>query len=174
MLKISRLIILLFFLISSCNRYWYKPYSKIFNHKPDGSPGLELGWMHGCESGLGTQFGGAIMMTFYSWKKDETIAAYSGESINPNNPDIIAVREKYGRDLDINWNDPREIAKNFREYNLIFWRAHIFCRHAILGTLSNSDMTPPLPSEKRYDIGAHSPMDVWKIDQKSSFRLTNW
>ena len=122
---------LLLSLLTSCNRYWYKPYGKIFNHKPSGSPGLELGWMHGCESGLGTQFGGAIMMTFYSWNKDETIAAYSGENINPNDPKIIEVRNKYGKDFDIDWNNPQEIAKNFNDYNIIFWRAHIFCRHSI-------------------------------------------
>jgi hypothetical protein len=173
MLKISKLILILFLLVS-CNRYWYKPYGKIFNHKPEGSPGLELGWIHGCESGLGTQFGGAIMMTFYSWKKDETIAAYTGEFIDLNDPKIKEVRKKYGKDLDIDWNNSNEIKKNFNEYNMIFWRAHIFCRHSILGTLSNSNMTPPLPSESRYNIGSHSPMNVWKIDSENNFRLTNW
>jgi hypothetical protein len=165
---------LLLLLLTSCSRYWYKPYGKIFNHKPSGSPGLELGWVHGCESGLGTQFGGAIMMTFYSWNKDETIAAYSGENINPNSPEIIEVRNKYGKDLDIDWNNPQEIAKNFNEYNMIFWRSHIFCRHSILQTLNSSEMTPPLPSEQRYEMDKHSPMDVWKFDRGNNFRITNW
>ena len=64
MVKKAIIYTLLIVVLASCNKYWYKPYSKIFNHKPEGSPGFELGWMHGCESGLGTQFGGAFMMTF--------------------------------------------------------------------------------------------------------------
>ena len=69
-------IILLFLTLNSCSPYWYKPMGFIFNHVPkEGSPGFRLGWMHGCESGLGTQFGGAIYQSFYSWKRDPDIAS---------------------------------------------------------------------------------------------------
>lgn len=43
----------------------------VFKNIPkDGTPGYKLGWIHGCESGLGTQFGGAIYQSFYTWKRD--------------------------------------------------------------------------------------------------------
>ena len=64
----------------------------IFRHAPkEGSPGFRLGWMHGCESGLGTQFGGAIYQSFYSWKRDVDIAS--------SNPDYKKIKNRYKKEL---------------------------------------------------------------------------
>ncbi|MDA9817988.1 hypothetical protein N9C35_03010 [Flavobacteriaceae bacterium] len=175
MKKLSVILVSLF-LLSGCYPNWYKPYGKIFRHMPEkGSPGFKLGWLHGCESGLGTQFGGAFMMTFYSWAKDPKISSYATEEkINPYDPQILSVKKKYGSKLDINWDDPNEIKQNFYDYNTVFWRVHIFCRHATLQTLKGSGITPPLPNQQRYNPAAHSIMNVWKFDEASKFNLVNW
>lgn len=144
---------------------------RVFRQMPkDGSPGYRLGWRHGCESGLGNQFGGAFYMTFYTWIKDVDIVS--------SNPNIERIRKRYGKQLKgINWNDPDDIAKNFNDYKTIFWSAHIFCRHSILGTLQQAGMEPPLPSTTRYDPGAHSIGNIWKINGKGDTRIGsggNW
>jgi hypothetical protein len=135
-----------------------------------GSPGFELGWIHGCQSGLGSQFGGAVYMTFYTWSRDPDIT-----SVNPNIPKI---RERYKKELkDVNWDNPEEVKKNFSDYNTVFWRAHIFCRHSVLGTLQSAGMSPSLPSRTRYDPGAHHIGSIWKIDGKGDTRIStggNW
>lgn len=124
-----------------------------------GTPGFRLGWIHGCESGLGSQFGGAIYMTFYTWKRDPDIA-----SVDPNIPKI---RARYKKELrDVNWDNPAEIKKNFSDYNTIFWGAHAFCRHSVLGVLYTADMEPPVPGQDRYVIGAHSIGNVFKTSKR--------
>ena len=72
---------------------WYKPQGYfIFRQAPkEGSPGFKLGWIHGCESGMGTQFGGTMYMTFYTWKKDPDISSSS--------PDINKIRNRYKKEL---------------------------------------------------------------------------
>ncbi len=130
----------------------------------NGSPGFKLGWIHGCESGLGSQFGGAIGMSFYTWHKDPDIA-----SSNPNIPEI---KKRYPEELkDINWDDLSDIKKNFSDYNTIFWGAHSFCRHSRHGLLQTAGMTAPLPGETRYDPMAHSVGNIWKIDGKGDTRI---
>ncbi|MFT6106351.1 MAG: hypothetical protein ACJA0S_000394 [Rickettsiales bacterium] len=166
--------LLIFLMISlvSCGRYWYKPYGRLFKYAPkDGTPGLELGWMHGCESGLGTQFGGSVYQSFYSWKKDPDIVKASK---SPD--DIRRIRERYRgeRIAKINWDDQKEVRKNFNDYNAIFWGAHIFCRHSVLGQLQMSGMTPPLVDEPRYDPSAHSLGNIYKIDGKGDARYSYW
>lgn len=137
----------------------------VFRQMPkDGTPGFRLGWKHGCESGLGSHFGGAIYMTFYSWSKDPDIA-----SVQPN---VDRVRLKYPEELKgINWNDPEEVKDNFAHYREIFWKAHIFCRHSVLGILQTAGMDPPLAgSEARYDPAKHHLGSIWKIDGKGDTR----
>ena len=86
--------------------------------------------------------------------------------------------KRYKEELkDINWDDIEEVKKNFSDYNTIFWRSHIFCRHSILGTLQSADMEPPLPSQQRYNPAAHHIGSVWKIDGKGDTRIGqggNW
>ena len=78
----------------------------------NGSPGFKLGWIHGCESGLGSQFGGAFFMSFYSWKRDPDIA-----SVDPN---ITRIRARYKKELkDVNWDNPAEVKKNLSDYNSV-------------------------------------------------------
>lgn len=170
-MKIPNLIILTILLfVSSCSvRNWYKPMGyRIFKQMPKGgSPGFELGWIHGCESGLATQFGGAIYMSFYKWKKDPDIVAS-----NRTPEQIKRIKRRYKKELkNINWEDSLSINKNFSDYNRIFWLAHIFCRHAALGGLQMSGMTPPLPGQTRYDPGAHSIGNVYKINATGDTRL---
>ncbi|MFT6331879.1 MAG: hypothetical protein ACJAW3_000199 [Lentimonas sp.] len=164
--------LLIILTLSSCGRYWYKPYGKIFKFLPkEGSPGFKLGWLHGCESGLSTQFGGAIFLSFYQWKKDPDIAK-SRKSL----ADISRIRERYKDEkiAKINWNNPREVKKNFSDYNTIFWSAHIFCRHSALGQLEMSGMRPPIVGDVRYDPGAHSIGNIYKIDGKGDARYSYW
>jgi hypothetical protein len=165
-------LILLILSISSCSLYWYKPYGRLFKQLPKGgSPGFELGWLHGCESGLGSQFGGAIYMTFYTWKKDPDIA----KSIKTPE-DLARIRERYKNEkiANIDWNNPIEVNKNFSDYNTIFWGAHIFCRHAVLGELQMAGMDPSLPGSERYDPAKHSLGNIYKIDGKGDARLSYW
>lgn len=167
-------IIIIFTLIflNSCVANWYKPMGyRVFKQMPKGgSPGFELGWIHGCQSGLGSQFGGSFYMSFYSWSRDPDISS--------STPNIDVIRNRYKKELKkINWNNPEEIKKNFDDYNKIFWSAHIFCRHSILGTLQSAGMTPPLPSQQRYDPSAHNIGSIWKINGKGDTRFAtggNW
>lgn len=129
-----------------------------------GSPGFELGWTHGCESGLGTQFGGSIYQTFYTWKRDPDITS--------SNPDIEKIRRRYKKELEkINWNNIDEVKRNFADYNSVFWGVHLFCRHSVIGTLQAAQMEPPTPGEERYNMGAHSVGNVWKITGKGDTRI---
>jgi len=170
MIKI--LIIISFLFTSSCVANWYKPIGyRVFRQMPKGgSPGFELGWIHGCQSGLGSQFGGAIYMNFYSWSRDPDISS--------STPNIELIKNRYKKELrKVNWNDPKDVKKNLDDYNTIFWNAHIFCRHSILGTLQSADMTPPLPSEQRYDPAKHNVGSIWKINGKGDTRFAvggNW
>lgn len=158
-------IIALILFLPSCNKYWYKPMNYLFNKMPkDGSPGFKLGWEHGCHSGLGSQFGGAFYMTMYTWKKDPDIMS--------SNPDIKKIRNRYKKELkDVDWNNPADIKKNFSDYKKIFWGAHIFCRHSVLGLLQTAGMDPSLPGKTRYDPGAHSLRNVWNLQGKGDVRI---
>jgi hypothetical protein len=151
-------------LLSACSTpNWYKPYGYfMFKQMPkNGTPGFKLGWLHGCESGLSTQFAGAFYMTFYSWKKDPDIA-----SVDPN---IDKIRKRYPKELkNVNWKSTAEVKKNFSDYNTIFWNAHAFCRHSALGLLYTADMAPPLPGEERYNMMAHSVGNVFKITARDT------
>lgn len=139
-----------------------------------GTPGFELGWKHGCESGLGTQFGGAIFMTFYTWHKDPDIVKF-----NKTPEDIARIRERYKKELaNVNWNNPAEVSKNFSDYNTIFWPAHGFCRHYALGQLQNAGMTPPIPGDDRAFGNAGGGLtdsigNVYKIDGRGDGRWGN-
>lgn len=157
--------LLLLLSLSSCVANWWKPQGyRIFRQMPKGgSPGYELGWIHGCESGLGTQFGGALYMTFYSWKRDVDIIS--------STPDIPKIRSRYKKELrKVDWNNPADIKKNFSDYKKVFWAAHIFCRHSALGALQSADMAPPNPGETRYDPTAHHLGSIYKIDGKGDTR----
>ncbi len=171
----KKIIILLItsFLITSCGPYWYKPYGKIFTHAPkDGTPGYRMGWMHGCESGLATQFGSAIMMTFYKWKKDPDLSIAK--------PDLNLIRKKYEDKWDINWDDPKEIQNNIRHYKKIFWLGHIFCRHSVVGTYQTAkdsqgkSFDPPLAGEQRYKPQAHSLGNVYSFHGRGNMNLHFW
>jgi hypothetical protein len=166
MMKLLLQIFLLCFL-SNCTPNWYKPLGyHVFSQMPKGgTPGFNLGWTHGCESGMGSQFGGALYMTFYTWKKDPDIAS--------SNPDLARIRGRYSKELgDIDWNNLAMVKKNLSDYNAIFWAAHAFCRHSALGALQNAGMTPPLEGETRYDPGAHSIGKVWSIGGSSGAAIT--
>jgi hypothetical protein len=161
--------ILTFFFIfhlTACVPNWYKPLGwRVFKYMPkDGSPGMKLGWIHGCQSGLGTQFGGAFYQSFYSWSRDPDITS--------SKPDIAKIKLRYKKELkDINWNDKKEIEKNFADYNTIFWNSHYFCRQVVLGTLQAADMEAPLPGEERYGPGRHSIGNVWKLNGRGDTRI---
>ena len=162
------LILLLIFGLSGCTKYWYKPLGRVFDQRPKGgSPGFNLGWDHGCQSGLGSHFGGAFMMTFYTWSKDPDIASVS--------PDLQKIRKKYRKELkDLNWNNEVEVKKSFSDYNRVFWSAHLFCRHVALGTLQTAGMGPNLAGSSktpRYDPMAHSIGNIYKIDGKGDTRI---
>ena len=137
----------------------------LFRQMPKGgTPGYELGWIHGCESGLGSQFAGAIYMTFYTWKRDPDIAS--------SNPDIPKIRERYKSELSkVNWNDLNDVKKNFSDYNTIFWGAHAFCRHSVLGILQSAVMTPKLPGEQRYNPAEHNLGTIWKLNGRGDARI---
>jgi len=155
----------------SCAPNWYKPMGQtLFSQMPKGgSPGYNLGWIHGCQSGLGSQFAGAFYMSFYSWSKDPDIASA--------NPDIAKIKMRYKKELkDVNWNNPADVKRNFSDYNTIFWGSHIFCRHSALGILQTAAMNPALPGQERYDPMAHSIGNIWKINGKGDTRIGtgNW
>lgn len=158
-------IFIFIFLIAGCVPNWYKPYGyKLFRQIPkNGTPGFTLGWIHGCESGLGTQFAGAIYMSFYTWKRDPDMVA--------ENPNLEAIRKRYKKELrNVDWNNEVEVEKNLSDYNTIFWGAHAFCRHSALGILQTATMAPPLPGEDRYDPAAHTVGSIWKINGKGDTR----
>ena len=155
----------------SCAPNWYKPMGQtLFSQMPKGgSPGYNLGWIHGCQSGLGSQFAGAFYMSFYSWSKDSDIAS--------SNPNIAKIKTRYKKELkDVNWNDPADVKRNFSDYNTIFWGSHIFCRHSALGILQTAAMNPVLPGQERYDPMGHSLGNIWKINGKGDTRIGtgNW
>jgi len=158
---------LLLVIIASCNvPHWYKPYGYMtFKHLPkNGSPGFTLGWIHGCESGLGTQFGGAIYQTFYTWHRDVDITS--------SNPNVARVRARYSRELrGVNWNDPNDIKSNFSDYNKVFWKSHIFCRHSVLGILQTAGYTPNNPGESRFDFEKHGVGGVFSISGAGDSRI---
>jgi hypothetical protein len=164
---ISKIFVIInLFALVNCgfNSQWYKPMSYLFDKIPENSsPGFKLGWEHGCRSGLGSQFGGAIYMSMYTWTKDADIMS--------SNPDLDKIRARYPKKLkDIDWNNPREVKKNFDDYKKIFWGSHIFCRHSVLGSLQMAGMDPSLPGKVRYDPGAHSLGNVWRLQGKRDAR----
>lgn len=163
-------IILLLTLTSGCGPYWYKPHGSVFKNLPKGGdPGFNLGWTHGCQSGLGTQFGGAIYMSFYTWHRDVDIV-----KANPTPEDIDRVRRRYPKELaGINWNDPADIKKNFAHYNQIFWGGHVFCRQSILGELQNAGMNPPIPGDDRFTFSNGAIGNIYKIDGRGDARWGN-
>ena len=137
----------------------------LFTHMPKGgTPGFELGWRHGCESGLGSQFAGALYMNFYTWKRDADLVV--------SNPDYNKIRKKYRKELaKVNWNNIQEVKKSLSDYNSIFWGAHAFCRHSVLGMLNTAEMDPTLPGDERYNPSAHSIGNVWKMTGKGDTRI---
>lgn len=157
-------------LISGCSKYWYKPMGSVFELMPKGgSPGFNLGWTHGCESGLGTQFGGAIYMTFYTWHRDVEIT-----KANPTPEDIEKVRKRYPKELKgVNWDDPEDVKKNFRHYNYVFWQGHPFCRQRALGRLQNAGMNPAIPTQERIDFPKGAIGNIYKIDGRGDARWGN-
>jgi hypothetical protein len=167
-------IISLIFALIGCTPNWYKPMGwRTFRNMPKrGSPGFKLGWIHGCQSGLGTQFAGAFYMTFYTWSRDVDITSVDPLAITPFSPDVIKIRKRYKKELkNVNWNDPAAIKKNFSDYNTIFWTAHYFCRQFAHGTLQASNMTPSLPGEERYDPSAHNLGSIWRINGRGDTRV---
>ena len=165
------IIITLFLFCSSCSKFWYKPYGKVFNLGPKkGSPGFKLGWEHGCISGLGSQFGGAVMMTFYTWTKDVQIAK---RVQTPQ--DIEDIKNRYPQELkDINWNNPQEVTKNFNDYKTVFWNAHGYCHGMILGALQNATMNPTIPGQTRYVPGSDNLNSIYRIDGRGYSGWTSW
>jgi hypothetical protein len=167
--KLSLFLIL--FLTACKTANWYKPMGyMLFKQMPKGgTPGYELGWIQGCQSGLGSQFGGAFYMTFYTWSRDPDITS--------TNPNIPLIRERYKKELaKVNWDDPIDVKKNFSDYNTIFWGAHAFCRHSVLGILQTANMNPILPGEERYDPGQHNLGNIWRLTGQGDTRIGtgNW
>jgi len=172
MKKIQKIFIIAsFLLISDCSKYWYKPYGKVFNLGPKkGTPGFKLGWEHGCISGLGSQFSGAIMMTFYTWTKDVQIA-----KAVQTPQDIDDIRNRYPKELDgVNWNNPEEVQKNFNDYKFVFWGAHTYCHQMIFGNLQNANMAAPIPGQARFVPGADNLNSIYKIDGRGYPGWSNW
>lgn len=165
MLKKILLLIFTQILVSCSTPNWYKPYGyQLFSQMPKGgTPGFQLGWIHGCESGLGSHFAGNFYMSFYTWKRDVDIAL--------SDPNIPKIRARYKKELrNVNWDNPAEVKKNLSDYNTIFWGAHAFCRHTALGVLQTAAMNPALPGAERYNMMAHSIGNVFKI----TARDTRW
>ena len=159
---------LAFFLASCSTPNWYKPFGQlVFSQMPKGgTPGYNLGWLHGCQSGLATQFAGAIGMTFYKWSRDPDITS--------THPNIPAIKERYLKELkDVNWNDPASIKLNFSDYNLVFWDAYSFCKQTALGTIRASIGNPPIPGSERYDPAAHHIGNIYSIDGPYDSRIGN-
>tara|TARA_Y100000389_G_scaffold38523_1_gene32893 strand:+ start:786 stop:1301 length:516 start_codon:yes stop_codon:yes gene_type:complete len=166
-------IILIFTLIllSSCGPYWYKPMGKIFKQAPkapkEASYGFRLGWIHGCESGLATNFAGVFFMTFYEWKKDHDLLAQP--------LDKVKLSKRYRKELPIDWNNDREVNKNITDYNTIFWRVHQYCRHYALGSLRMVGFNPSLPGKgNRFMLGDHSIKDLYRLDGFGDTRWSHW
>lgn len=153
--------------VSSCSTpNWYKPYGYMMFKKipKGGSPGLRLGWIHGCESGLGTNFGGGIYMYFYTWSRDVDIVS--------TNPDIERVKRRYKKELaKVDWNNPADVAKNFSDYNTIFWNSYGFCRASVLGILQTAAIAPKVPGADRYVPGEENIGSVWKLNGKGDARI---
>ncbi len=162
----KKYIIFLTILLNSCSvPNWYKPHGYIlFSQMPkNGSPGYNLGWLHGCQSGAGTQFGGAIYLTAYTWHRDVDITS--------SKPNIEVIKKRYKKELkDVNWNDPDDIKRNFNDYNMVFWDAHAFCRATVLGTVQTAGMNPVLPGDARFVPGGHNLGSVWDISSKGDAR----
>jgi hypothetical protein len=159
---------------SSCSTpNWYKPYGYMMFKKipKNGSPGLKLGWQHGCQSGLATNFGGGIYMYFYTWSRDIDIAS--------SNPDIEKIKRRYKKELaKVNWDNPADVSKNLSDYNTIFWNSYGFCKASVLGILrtGGAGMTPKLPGQARYVLGEEDIGSVWRLDGKGDARIGtgNW
>lgn len=154
-------------LLTSCSTpNWYKPYGyMMFKKLPKGgSPGFTLGWQHGCESGLATNFGGGIYMYFYSWKRDVDIVS--------SNPNYDRVRKRYKKELAaVNWNDQADMSKNFSDYNTIFFNAYGFCKASVVGILQTAGLTPKLPNSERWVLGEEKVGSVWAIDLRGDTRI---
>ena len=162
---------LLILSLTSCGPYWYKPMGKIFKQAPKapeyGSYCYRLGWIHGCESGLATNFGGVFYMTFYDWKRDSDLLA--------TNVDRELLKERYEEELPIDWNNSDIVEKNMYDYNTIFWRAHLYCRHSALGSLKMVGFDPSLPGKgDRFMLGNHSASDLYRLDSFGDTRWSNW
>lgn len=160
------LVILLIF-VSSCSvPNWWKPRGYLlFSMMPKGgSPGFELGWIHGCQSGAGSQFGGEFYKAFYTWSRDPDISS--------SKPNVAKIRAKYGdKELkDVKWDDPADVKRNFKDYNDVFWLVHFLCRQVVLGSLQMANMNPALPNEKRYVPGAHHLGSIYRLNGKGDTR----
>ena len=66
---------------------------------------------------------------------------------------------------------PRDIKRNLKDYNLVFWDAHFLCRQVVLGTLQMGGMTPNLPGDARYKPEAHHLGNIYSITDKGDARL---
>lgn len=164
--KVFNVLLLVTFLSSCSTPNWYKPRGYLlFSMMPKGgSPGYSLGWIHGCQSGAGTQFGGSFFLSSYKWSKDPDITSVRG--------DREVIRKRYPKRLkDINWNDEVDIKRNFSDYRLVFWDAHFLCRQVVLGTLQMGGMTPNLPGEARYNPADHHIGNIYSITSKGDPRL---
>lgn len=149
---------------------WYKPYGYfLFRQMPkEGTPGFELGWIHGCESGLATQYATVFYSMFYTWKRDPDIAS--------SNPDLEKIRNRYKKELRvIDWNNIAEVKKNLADYNGIFWNAHAFCRHSSLGILQTAGVAPKLPGEDRYNMQdpGNNIGGVYRMNARGDSRIGN-
>ncbi len=161
----KKIFLIFILLLTSCQKNWYKPGGYLFSNMPKGgTPGFELGWTHGCQSGMGSQFGSAFFMTFYTWSRDPDITS--------SVPDLEKIKNRYKKELGkVNWDDPKEVKKNLSDYNTIFWPAHAYCRHSTLGMLQTAGLTPDLASNPRWDPTQHSIGAVWKLTGKGDVRI---
>jgi hypothetical protein len=163
------LTVILILLLTSCGPYWYKPYGRIFDDRPrGGTPGFNLGWNHGCESGMSGNFGGAFYQTFYNYRKDPDIMSSS--------PNLEKIRNRYKKELPINWNNSEEISKNLSDYKKIFPAAYAYCKHSVLGMLQSANMTPPNAgdSEARWDPSRSNLENIYRIDGRGDARWSLW
>ena len=162
LLKLSLIII-----TTSCNDSWYKPGAHLLDNGPKtGSPGFLLGWRHGCESGISGSFTGNMFMYFWDYKRDPELMR---KDLNTE-----LLKEKYAKELPINWNDSEEVKKMISDYKQPFWSAHAYCRHYGIQTLQMSDMAPANPKEARYVLGSHNVGSIWRLDARGDNRLTFW
>ena len=168
-MKQKLLALTLIILLSSCYKNWYKPMGRIFRTMPKGgTPGYELGWIHGCESGLGTQFGGEVYKMFYGWKKDPDIVS--------SNPNYNKIRLRYRSELKkVDWNNQKEVDKNISDYKKIFPIAYFYCRQSVLGILQSANMTPDLPGDnKLLQPFEHNAVNVFIITGNSGDTWQGW